>query len=157
MSTHNICIRREIRKISAFFRWKKHLICCYEPVSSHLILIHVIIRCGLNFALWPLYASTDTPKSTNERIRFHDFRNSGLIVLQERWLFDLVSYSTFCWYDPDTSLVLWFNCNKTVSALIYQFHYIAFSNIQLRRALYQGYIKYSWLSLSQTLITQTTA
>ena len=25
MSTHNICFHREIRKISAFFRWKKHL------------------------------------------------------------------------------------------------------------------------------------
>ena len=29
MSTHNICFRWEIRKISAFFRWKKRLICCY--------------------------------------------------------------------------------------------------------------------------------
>ena len=28
MSTHNICFCWEIRKISAFFRWKKCLICC---------------------------------------------------------------------------------------------------------------------------------
>ena len=30
MSTHNICFCWEIRKISAFFGWKKRLICCYE-------------------------------------------------------------------------------------------------------------------------------
>ena len=29
MSTHNICFRSEIRKIPAFFGWKKRLICCY--------------------------------------------------------------------------------------------------------------------------------
>ena len=29
MSTHNICFCGEIRKISAFFWWKKRLICCY--------------------------------------------------------------------------------------------------------------------------------
>ena len=29
MSTHNICLCWEIRKTSAFFKWKKHLICCY--------------------------------------------------------------------------------------------------------------------------------
>ena len=29
MSTHNICFHGEIRKISAFFRRKKRLICCY--------------------------------------------------------------------------------------------------------------------------------
>ena len=29
MSTHNICFRGEIRKISTFFGWKKRLICCY--------------------------------------------------------------------------------------------------------------------------------
>ena len=28
MSTHNICFHGEIRKISAFFGWKKCLICC---------------------------------------------------------------------------------------------------------------------------------
>ena len=31
MSTHNISFRWEISKISAFFAWKKHLICCYDP------------------------------------------------------------------------------------------------------------------------------
>ena len=30
MSTHNICFHGEIRKISAFFGWKKRLICCYD-------------------------------------------------------------------------------------------------------------------------------
>ena len=29
MINHNICFCWEIRKISAFFGWKKHLICCY--------------------------------------------------------------------------------------------------------------------------------
>ena len=33
MSTHNICFCWEIRKISAFFRWKKHLICCYDHLG----------------------------------------------------------------------------------------------------------------------------
>ena len=32
MSTHNICFHGEIRKIAAFFGWKKHPICCYEPL-----------------------------------------------------------------------------------------------------------------------------
>ena len=36
MSTHNIGFRGEIRKISAFFRWKKRLICCYVSLQcSH--------------------------------------------------------------------------------------------------------------------------
>ena len=42
MSTHNICFRGEIRKISAFFRWKKRFICCYvDPncLSSSFWLI----------------------------------------------------------------------------------------------------------------------
>ena len=30
MSTHNICFRGEIRKISVFSDEKKHPICCYE-------------------------------------------------------------------------------------------------------------------------------
>ena len=30
---HNICFRREIRKISAFFGWKKRLICCYGKTT----------------------------------------------------------------------------------------------------------------------------
>ena len=34
MSTHNICFRGEIRKISAFFRWKKRLICCYGVLEK---------------------------------------------------------------------------------------------------------------------------
>ena len=29
MNTHNICFRREIRKITAFFKRKKRFICCY--------------------------------------------------------------------------------------------------------------------------------
>ena len=32
MSTHNICFCREIGKISAFFRCKKRLICCYAKL-----------------------------------------------------------------------------------------------------------------------------
>ena len=36
MSTHNICFRWEIRKISAFFGWKKRLICCYALVRYDL-------------------------------------------------------------------------------------------------------------------------
>ena len=33
MTTHKICFHGEIRKISAFFGWKKRLICCYEDVE----------------------------------------------------------------------------------------------------------------------------
>ena len=33
MSTHNICFRGEIRKISAFFRMKKAPICCYGYIA----------------------------------------------------------------------------------------------------------------------------
>ena len=44
MSTHNICICREIRKISAFFGWKTYFICCYE--------LHVY------FLLRPVYPNT---------------------------------------------------------------------------------------------------
>ena len=40
MSTHNICFRWEIRKISAFFGWKKRHICCYG------IIRHVSIYFG---------------------------------------------------------------------------------------------------------------
>ena len=35
MSTHNICFCGEIRKISAFFGWKKRLICCYDWGTSN--------------------------------------------------------------------------------------------------------------------------
>ena len=37
MSTHNICFRWEIRRIWAFFRWKKRLICCYAWMQSSFI------------------------------------------------------------------------------------------------------------------------
>ena len=34
MSTHNVCFCREIRKLSAFFEWKKSLICCYVCILA---------------------------------------------------------------------------------------------------------------------------
>ena len=43
MSTHNICFFWEIRKISAFFGWKKCIICCYgkgENYSRKYFLIN---------------------------------------------------------------------------------------------------------------------
>ena len=38
MSTHNICFHGEIRKISAFFGWKKRLICCYDYIEPFIVV-----------------------------------------------------------------------------------------------------------------------
>ena len=35
MITHNVCFHGEIRKISAFFGSKKHLICCYAVTWNY--------------------------------------------------------------------------------------------------------------------------
>ena len=45
MSTHNICFREEIRKISAFFGWKKRLICCYV---KHTMAYNTLELCTKN-------------------------------------------------------------------------------------------------------------
>ena len=39
MSTHNVCFCGEIRKISAFFGWKKCLICCYVLYSTLILTL----------------------------------------------------------------------------------------------------------------------
>ena len=49
MSTHNICFCQEIRKISAFFGWKKHLICCYDQLF--FLQLSVNEKAGVNFGM----------------------------------------------------------------------------------------------------------
>ena len=47
MSTHNICFHWEIRKISAFFGWKKRLICCYVFCQCAVLLCFIYICMNL--------------------------------------------------------------------------------------------------------------
>ena len=54
---HNICFCGEIRKISAFFGWKKRLICCYRTGSATLLRVaisSVETRKSRDFLWWKL-------------------------------------------------------------------------------------------------------
>ena len=103
MSTHNICFRWEIRKISAFFGWTKHLICCFDLLEAMFDIVHTVLwRNKKN-----IYISTAmTPQKNNLILPFNSgsFTNSLFLVTLKREEFWRLSF--FTWGGPANFILL---------------------------------------------------
>ena len=77
MSTHNICFHREKRKISAFFRWKKRLICCY--VADHHYYRWIICKCKAEKSIITCSASIIRDRNSGiiTTIKIQQFNNEN--------------------------------------------------------------------------------
>ena len=79
MSTHNICFCREIRKISAFFRCKKCLNCCYE-ISLEMSEMLYLVMFYLNKNFRNIRLTFDTSVNMFDLLNLN-FKNNNILTL----------------------------------------------------------------------------